>query len=114
MLFERWGEIARAHADDLAVRDLTARADWTFNQLAEAALDEGSTRSSGAKDQLDGVPSPGGSPDPNKTFSRGLLFPQGHSVRFILDVLRAWRSQSVVCPVEPGQTAPQVLAPPPG
>jgi acyl-CoA synthetase (AMP-forming)/AMP-acid ligase II len=31
------------------------------------------------------------------------VFPQGHSVEFVLQVLRAWRAGAVVCPLEPAQ-----------
>ncbi len=86
MLFERWGEIARAHAGDLAVRDLTTGSDWTFKQLADAA----------GRRQL---PS-------------GIVFPQGHSVEFLIAVLIAWRERQVVCPLEPGQKPPEAPAPP--
>jgi acyl-CoA synthetase (AMP-forming)/AMP-acid ligase II len=89
MLFERWGEISRARADHLAVRDLSTGSDWMFRQLADAAA-------AGARSPA----------------TRSLFFPQGHSVEFIVDVLRAWRSESVVCPLEPAQTPPQVPAPP--
>jgi acyl-CoA synthetase (AMP-forming)/AMP-acid ligase II len=41
------------------------------------------------------------------------VYPQGHSVQFISDVLLAWRCGAVVCPLEPGQAPPAVPPPPP-
>ena len=39
--------------------------------------------------------------------------PQGHSPEFILDLLAAWRLGKVVCPLEAGQSTPQVPPTPP-
>src|SRR5215472_10318045 len=86
MLFERWREIARAHANDLAVRDLTTSSEWSFQELADAV--------GGWK------------------VGPGPVFPQGHSVEFILAVLAAWGHGVVVCPLEPGQKPPEVPIPP--
>jgi acyl-CoA synthetase (AMP-forming)/AMP-acid ligase II len=41
-----------------------------------------------------------------------LVYPQGHSADFILAVLRAWRDQALVCPLEPDQEPPCVPNPP--
>src|SRR5207302_5013387 len=35
-----------------------------------------------------------------------IAYPQGHTAGFILDVLQAWRSGQIVCPLEPGQPRP--------
>lgn len=41
-----------------------------------------------------------------------LVFPQGNSPEFILTLLAAWRTGRVVCPLEPGQSAPVLPLPP--
>lgn len=87
MLYERWCHIAAAHRNEVALRDLASGRRWTFGELLAA----GGTRSVGGS---------------------AFVFPQGHSPEFILDLLAAWRSGKVVCPLEPGQTPPQVPAPP--
>lgn len=78
MLYERWRQIAREHRDATALHDLARGERWTFAQLA-AAAESGST------------------PGP-------IAYPQGQ--QFIFTLLRAWRSGQIVCPLEPGQTAP--------
>lgn len=81
MLYERWWEIARARRDELALRDLAAKRDWTFAQLAAAGE------------------RPSSHPGP-------IVFPQGISGEFILTVLRAWRCGQMICPLEVGQPPP--------
>ena len=79
MLYERWREIARAHADEVAVWEPHCR--WRFSDLAKRA----------------------------ETFpiQELVAFPQGHSVEFLLSVLAGWREQRPVCPLEGSQTAPK-------
>ena len=57
------------------MRDLASGQRWTFAQLSREAE----------------------TPLPDKP---AMVFPQGHSAEFILAVLRAWRWQAVVCPLE--------------
>jgi acyl-CoA synthetase (AMP-forming)/AMP-acid ligase II len=82
MLYERWREVARECAGDIALRDLATSRQWTFAQLA-AETEAGGTRERG-----------------------GLAFPVGHSSDFVFGVLRAWRCGQVVCPVEAGSASP--------
>jgi acyl-CoA synthetase (AMP-forming)/AMP-acid ligase II len=42
----------------------------------------------------------------------GTVFPQGNSPEFVLSVLAAWCSQKTVCPLEPGQAAPEFTGAP--
>ncbi len=83
MFYQRWREIARSRSDQIALRELGTGLQWTFRELAAAAE--------------------AGAPDPQP-----VAFPQGTSAAFILAVLRAWRSSQVVCPLEPGQAAPDL------
>ncbi len=78
MLYERWRQIAREYRNATALHDLARGKRWTFDQLAAAAESES-------------TPGP-------------IAFPQGQ--QFIFTLLRAWRSGQIVCPLEPGQTAP--------
>ena len=41
-----------------------------------------------------------------------VVYPQGHAAEFIFAVLRAWRANAVVCPLEPDQAPPPVPLPP--
>src|ERR1051325_8372799 len=83
MLYARWREIVHGSLNQLAVRDLTSGRTWSFRTLAEAAE--------------------AGAPAPDRA-----AFPQGISAEFILEVLRAWQSGQVVCPLEPGQAKPDL------
>ncbi len=87
MLYERWRQIARERGDDLALRDLVSGRHWSFTELA--VLGEGATAGAGP-----------------------VIYPQGHSAEFIFAVLRAWRRNIVVCPLEPDQEPPRIPAPP--
>ena len=83
MLYERWREIAQARRDEIALRDLSSGGQWTFGQLAAAAQ---SVARAGAP----------------------VAFPAGACADFILEVLGAWGSGQVVCPLEPGLPAPAI------
>jgi len=90
MLYERWRQIARVRADEIALRDSATGGAWTFAQLAVAA-------ESG----------------PSETSP--VVFPEGASVDFFVSVLKAWRSRQAVCPLEAGQPPPSIsLDLPPG
>lgn len=87
MLYERWQKVVEDKRNEIALRDLASGQSWTFSQLnaeSEASL-----------------------PD-----HQSIVFPQGNSPQFIITVLRAWRSQAVVCPLEAQQQSPTVLLPP--
>jgi acyl-coenzyme A synthetase/AMP-(fatty) acid ligase len=88
MLYERWRQVARDRASELALRELSSGRRWTFAELAC---------------QVDASSSGRGS----------LLSPRGHSADFIIGVLQAWSSGAVLCPLEPDQPAPQLTVPPP-
>jgi acyl-CoA synthetase (AMP-forming)/AMP-acid ligase II len=83
MLYDRWREIARAESEKIALRDLASDRQWTFRELAQAA--EQGTSSAGK-------------------FS----FPRGISPEFIFNVLRAWRNEQIVCPLEHEQSPPEI------
>ena len=87
MLYERWQKITRDRRHDVALRDLASGQSWTFAQLDRAA-----------ETTLTGKPA--------------MICPQGHSPEFIFAVLRAWRSRTVVCPLEPHERPPAVPPPP--
>ena len=88
MLYELWLDLVRDRKQDLALRDEAANENWSFDRLCREA--ERQTLAPGQR-----------------------AFPQGHSVQFILDVLRAWRAGCLVCPLEPDQKPPQISEPPP-
>jgi long-chain acyl-CoA synthetase len=85
LLYERWRQMARAGHDQIALHDLASGRRWSFRELDAAA-----ERDSNGKDCV--------------------AFPQGASADFVLTVLRAWRTGQVVCPLEPGQTRPELAA----
>jgi len=71
------------------LRDLASGQCWTFAQLNRATENP-----------------PAGKP--------AMVYPRGHSARFILTVLRGWRSGTVVCPLELHQAPPAMPPPPAG
>ena len=89
MLYERWQRIARDNQNLIALTDFSTDRRWTFAELAATA---------------DSI-----SPD-----ATPIQFPQGAGAGFILDVLKAWRSGAVVCPLESGQSVPVIAHPPEG
>jgi len=87
MLYERWRQVAQERGKDLALRELASGQQWSFDELASAS--EASPVRSGT-----------------------IVHPQGHSAEFVITVLRAWRAQAVVCPLELDQSPPAVPLPP--
>ena len=81
MLYDQWRQISQSHARELALRDDATGRSWTFAQLAVAA-ERGDA---------------GGSQD-------DAAFPQGSTAEFVIDVLRAWRINRAVCPLDAGQS----------
>lgn len=91
MLYERWRTVARETPGEIALRDLGSRQAWTFAELAAA---------------VESTPEPAEAPR--------LVFPTGNSPEFVLSVLRAWRFEQAICPLEAGQVQPHVAPPPAG
>ena len=87
MLYQRWHNIADARRNDLALRDLATGRRWTFAQL----FAEGEARAADSGE---------------------IICPQGHSPEFIFSLLTAWRSGKITCPLETGQTLPDLTPPP--
>ena len=79
MLYKRWREIARENRETIALREVATGRNWTFEQL------EGEVE--------------------RRAETIGHVFPQGDNAEFIFQVLEAWRSNSVVCPLDAGQSA---------
>lgn len=89
MLEKRWRETVRNHGPRTALTEASTGRSWTFSALAEAA--------------------DAGEPE----VVSGRVHPQGRDVSFVLEVLRAWRTGLPMCPLEPGQSRPD-LQPVPG
>ena len=89
MLYDRWREVAQARRSELALKDLSAGQAWTFAQLLDAA-DSAS--------------------DPGATW----VCPKGNGPAFVFEVLRAWRYNRVICPLEESDAAPPCELPPRG
>src|SRR5688572_25892832 len=85
MLYERWVQVARDQAGELAILGAEP---VTFAALAR---------------RVENAPP-----------SESAAFPQGHGVDFVKAVLQAWRDRTVVCPVESGQATPALTNPPKG
>ena len=85
MLYERWKKISAARRNETALRDFTSGKRWTFSEL----FFEDEKREAKGK----------------------IIFPQGHSPEFIFQLLVAWRENKIVCPLEPGQSPPEILPP---
>ena len=87
MLYDLWRQVASQRRRDFALRDTASGQHWTFGELLSAT--DGPT---GA--------------------ARELVCAQGQSADFIFQVLRAWRTGGVLCPLEAGHAAPQIPLPP--
>jgi acyl-coenzyme A synthetase/AMP-(fatty) acid ligase len=83
MLFERWREIASKFAERPALIDHAKGIAWTFRQLSDAAQTPGSHKGK-------------------------IVFPHARNPEFILQVIRAWASNRVICPLEPSQLEPKI------
>ena len=88
MLYERWRQVAAERGGEIALRDFASSRRWTFAELAA----QGENWS---------------------VAGDGPVFPAGQSAEFIFDLLAAWREHRLVCPLEPGQTVPILVVPPP-
>jgi acyl-coenzyme A synthetase/AMP-(fatty) acid ligase len=87
MLYQCWRDLAMKRRRDLALRDLASGQRWTFAELFDA----------GEKwEAPDGA----------------VIYPQGHSPAFVFSLLAAWRTGRTACPLDAGQTAPEILPPP--
>ena len=86
MLYEQWRKIATAQRGEVALRDAASGCRWTFAELFTA----GEAWDIGRADTA---------------------CPQGHAPEFIFELLAAWRENKIVCPLEPGQTPPEISAP---
>lgn len=86
MLYECWQKVVEGRRNEIALRDLASGQHWTFSELDRE----------------------GEKPLPDNP---GIVFPQGNSSQFVITVLRAWRSQTLVCPLE-AQQPPAVPLPP--
>jgi hypothetical protein len=82
MLYDAWKQIARSRRDELALIDLSDGRRWTFAQL-ETAGEAGGTEAQ-------------------------VVYPSGAGAEFVFDVLRAWRTGRVVCPLDQGHAAPDL------
>jgi acyl-coenzyme A synthetase/AMP-(fatty) acid ligase len=87
MLYELWRKVAAARHNELALRDGASGRRWSFVELLAAG--EARSRAPGE-----------------------MVFPQGNSPEFLLDLLAAWREGKIVCPLEPDQSPPQIPLPP--
>jgi len=83
MLYERWRQIARDFPAEIALRDLPSNRRWTFRELEMAAETP--------RDSVETV-----------------VFPTGLSADFVMEVLRAWRTGQIICPVEADQPKPVI------
>src|SRR3954465_13268915 len=78
MLYERWRQIANQNHHETALHELSSNRQWTFGQLAQE---------SERAEQLE----------------HSTAHPQGNTPEFFIAILRAWRAQQVVLPLELGQ-----------
>ena len=78
-LYELWLATAKRFATETAIFACAGGRGWTFHELFTEAERE--------------------------TVSAKVIFPKGNGPEFILSLLRAWRSGSVACPLDAGQSA---------
>jgi acyl-CoA synthetase (AMP-forming)/AMP-acid ligase II len=87
MLYDLWCDIARKRGPETALWEQASGRRWRFCDLAKEA-------------------------ESKKPESGGWVYPQGNSAEFILAVLRAWRAEALVCPLEPEMKPLQIPRPP--
>jgi len=104
MLYEQWCKVASGRPNERALLDLASGQRWTFGELhaaGEAWI--GAPKPDSADFRANG---------PNQSSAQrrasDFVFPKGNSPDFLLALLSAWRSQKVVCPLEPDQTPPRI------
>jgi long-chain acyl-CoA synthetase len=85
MLYECWLNVARQKLHEVALRDLATHRVWTFEQLRDAA-------------------------EHSNPCPEGVICPRGPRADFILEVLRAWRGNVPVMPLEEGQSPPALTS----
>src|SRR5882724_3624379 len=83
MLYERWRQIARNFPDKIALRDLASNRRWTFRELEMVV-------------------------ETSRDVAEKVAFPTGLSADFVMEVLRAWRTGQIICPVEADQPKPVI------
>lgn len=86
-LYERWLEVAREHASSFALAETQTGCRWSFAELRAEA-----ERAPSGQNPVE--------------------HPQGHGANFVLTLLRTWRDNAIACPIETGQNAPALPAPP--
>jgi long-chain acyl-CoA synthetase len=84
MLYECWKQISAGRRNEIALRDFASGKRWTFGELF----------SEGEKFDVSGE----------------IIHPQSHSSEFIFQLLAAWRENKIVCPLEAGQSEPEVFS----
>src|ERR1700744_193833 len=89
MLYERWKEIVRQHRNEPALRDVASGRRWTFGELAAEA------------EQRPEIPADS---EKSRASNARVVFPNGNSVKFVLDTLAGWREGAITCPLETGST----------
>jgi acyl-coenzyme A synthetase/AMP-(fatty) acid ligase len=87
MLYEQWRKIAAARRGEVALRETASGRRWTFAELFAAG-------------------------EAMKMGSAGMACPQGPAPEFIVDLLAAWRENRITCPLETGQSPPEISTPP--
>ncbi|MBX3745418.1 MAG: long-chain fatty acid--CoA ligase [Verrucomicrobiae bacterium] len=88
MLYDRWRQVVQARSREVAVVDLAEGQSLTFNELDGAAG--------------------------RRPATAGLALPSGTTTGFVLTVLRAWRDDRPVCPLDRGQSLDRMPAVPTG
>ena len=90
-LYEKWLNTARTFSSEIALIDLTSGEKFTFQQLL--------AKSEQSQSHPDTAP---------------IIYPRAASANFIFDLLSAWRSDTITCPLEASQSPPEISLPPRG
>jgi acyl-coenzyme A synthetase/AMP-(fatty) acid ligase len=87
MLYEHWQKISAKRRNEIALRDFASGKRWAFGEL----FSKGESYEAG---------------------NGKIIFPSGHSPEFIFDLLAAWRENKIACPLEAGQSPPEISGSP--
>lgn len=90
ILYDRWRAIAKSHQNEFALADMASGQRWTFAQLTAAEEIQPPYKGMGP-----------------------VVYPRGNGAGFIFSVLRAWRMGIPICPLEAGQSPPDIQKFPP-
>jgi acyl-coenzyme A synthetase/AMP-(fatty) acid ligase len=118
MLYELWRQISSARRNEWALRNFASGQQWTFGELFEEGAKFSGSAMAGTsrcdvREFAGSAPASGAVSGASPENLSSVIFPTGHTPKFIFQLLAAWREGRPVCPLEVGQAPPQITEVPP-